>query len=312
MEEHKGANSFSSERQTVVTIGTFDGVHAGHRKIIDRLVNSAHANNLDSVVLTFFPHPRMVLQKESNIKLINTIEERKQLLEQTGIDHLVIHPFTHQFSRLTALEFVRDILVNKLKAKKIIIGYDHRFGRNRTADINDLKQFGKDFGFEVEEISQQDVEQVAVSSTKIRKALIEGRVEQANIYLQSEFTLKGIIVRGRGIGKDLGYPTANMEIPEDYKLIPKNGVYVIRSVLDGRTIFGMMNIGTNPTVGGKEQTIETYFFDLEKDLYGKEFTIEMLVRIRDEKKFNSVEELKIAMKQDQAFSSQYIKDNYAE
>ncbi|WP_295177781.1 bifunctional riboflavin kinase/FAD synthetase [uncultured Christiangramia sp.] len=312
MEEHKGANSFSSERQTVVTIGTFDGVHAGHRKIIDRLVNSAHANNLDSVVLTFFPHPRMVLQKESNIKLINTIEERKQLLDQTGIDHLVIHPFTRQFSRLTALEFVRDFLVNKLKAKKIIIGYDHRFGRNRTADIDDLKQFGKDFGFEVEEISQQDVEQVAVSSTKIRKALIEGRVEQANIYLQSEFTLKGIIVRGRGIGKGLGYPTANMEIPEDYKLIPKNGVYVVRSVLDGRTIFGMMNIGTNPTVGGKEQTIETYFFDLDKDLYGKEFTIEMLVRIRDEKKFNSVEELKIAMKQDQAFSSQYIKDNYAE
>lgn len=312
MEEHKGANSFSSERQTVVTIGTFDGVHAGHRKIIDRLVNSAHANNLDSVVLTFFPHPRMVLQKESDIKLINTIGERKQLLDQTGIDHLVVHPFTHQFSRLTALEFVRDILVNKLRARKIIIGYDHRFGRNRTADINDLKQFGKDFGFEVEEISQQDVEQVAVSSTKIRKALLDGRVEQANIYLQSEFTLKGIVVRGRGIGKDLGYPTANMEIPEDYKLIPKNGVYVVRSVLDGQTIFGMMNIGTNPTVGGKEQTIETYFFDLEKDLYGKEFTIEMLVRIRDEKKFNSVEELKIAMKQDQAFSSQYIKDNYAQ
>jgi len=312
LEEHKGANSFSSERQTVVTIGTFDGVHAGHRKIIDRLVNSANANNLDSVVLTFFPHPRMVLQKESDIKLINTIGERKQLLDQTGIDHLVVHPFTHQFSRLTALEFVRDILVNKLRAKKIIIGYDHRFGRNRTADINDLKQFGKDFGFEVEEISQQDVEQVAVSSTKIRKALLDGRVEQANIYLQSEFTLKGIVVRGRGIGKNLGYPTANMEIPEDYKLIPKNGVYVVRSVLDGQTIFGMMNIGTNPTVGGKEQTIETYFFDLDKDLYGKEFTIEMLVRIRDEKKFNSVEELKIAMKQDQAFSSQYIKDNYAQ
>ncbi|TQI72222.1 riboflavin kinase/FMN adenylyltransferase [Gramella sp. Hel_I_59] len=312
MEEHKGANSFSSERQTVVTIGTFDGVHAGHRRIIDRLVNSAHANNLNSVVLTFFPHPRMVLQKESDIKLINTIGERKQLLDQTGIDHLVVHPFTHQFSRLTALEFVRDILVNKLRAKKIIIGYDHRFGRNRTADINDLKQFGKDFGFEVEEISQQDVEQVAVSSTKIRKALLDGRVEQANIYLQSEFSLKGIVVRGRGIGKDLGYPTANMEIPEDYKLIPKNGVYVVRSVLDGQTIFGMMNIGTNPTVGGKEQTIETYFFDLDKDLYGKEFTIEMLVRIRDEKKFNSVEELKIAMKQDQAFSSQYIKDNYAQ
>lgn len=311
MEEYKGANSFSCERQTVVTIGTFDGVHAGHRKIIERLVNAAKANNLDSVVLTFFPHPRMVLQKESGIQLINTIEERKQLLEQTGIDHLVIHPFTHQFSRLTALEFVRDILVNKLKAKKIIIGYDHRFGRNRTADINDLKQFGEEFGFEVEEIGQQEIEEVAVSSTKIRNALIEGRVERANLYLQHPFTLTGTIVKGRGIGKDLGFPTANLQVEEDYKLIPKNGVYVVRCMIDGETVFGMMNIGTNPTVGGKEKTIESFFFDLDKDLYGKYLQIELLVRIRDEKKFGSVHDLKVAMKQDRAFSRQYIKDNYA-
>ncbi|MDX1542738.1 MAG: bifunctional riboflavin kinase/FAD synthetase [Christiangramia sp.] len=310
MKEHKGANSFISERQTVVTIGTFDGVHAGHRKIIERLVNSAHANNLDSVVLTFFPHPRMVLQKESGIQLINTIDERKQLLEETGIDHLVVHPFTHQFSRLTAIEFVRDILVNKLKAKKIIIGYDHRFGRNRTADINDLKNFGEEFGFEVEEISQQDVEQVAVSSTKIRNALLEGRVERANMYLQHPFTLTGTIVKGRGIGKELGFPTANLEVKEEYKLIPKNGVYVIRTVIDGEQVYGMMNIGTNPTVGGKEKTIESYFFELDQDLYGKQLQIELLVRIRDEKKFGSVNELKLAMKQDQAFSRQYIKDNY--
>ncbi|MDR5589107.1 bifunctional riboflavin kinase/FAD synthetase [Christiangramia sp. SM2212] len=311
MKEHKGANSFISERQTVVTIGTFDGVHAGHRKIIERLVNSAHANNLDSVVLTFFPHPRMVLQKESGIQLINTIEERKRLLEGTGIDHLVVHPFTHQFSRLTALEFVRDILVNKLKAKKIIIGYDHRFGRNRTADINDLKQFGEDFGFEVEEITQQDVEQVAVSSTKIRTALLEGRVERANMYLKHPFTLNGTIVKGRGIGKDLGFPTANLEVTEDYKLIPKNGVYVVRTEIDGEAVHGMMNIGTNPTVGGKEKTIESNFFDLDKDLYGQHLEIELLVRIRDEKKFASVDDLKVAMKQDQAFSKQYIKDNHA-
>ncbi len=311
MKEYKGANSFLSERQTVVTIGTFDGVHVGHRKIIERLVNSAHANNLDSVVLTFFPHPRMVLQKESGIQLINTIEERKRLLEETGIDHLVVHPFTQQFSRLTALEFVRDILVNKLKAKKIIIGYDHRFGRNRTADINDLRQFGKEFGFEVEEITQQDVEQVTVSSTKIRNALLEGRVERANLYLQHPFTLNGTIVKGRGIGKDLGFPTANLEIEEDYKLIPKNGVYVVSTIIDGEKVFGMMNIGTNPTVGGKEKTIEANFFELEKDLYGKQLEIEMLVRIRDEKKFDSVDDLKIAMKQDRAFSLQYIKDNYA-
>lgn len=311
MKEHKGANSFTSDRQTVVTIGTFDGVHAGHQKIIERLVNSATANNLDSVVLTFFPHPRMVLQKESGLQLINTIAERKNLLHKTGIDHLVIHPFTHQFSRLTALEFVRDILVNKLKAKKIIIGYDHRFGRNRTADINDLKQFGLDYDFEVEEISQQDIEQVAVSSTKIRNALLEGRVERANIYLQHPFSLCGTVVRGRGIGKDLGYPTANIEVAEDYKLIPKNGVYVVRSEIDGEMVYGMMNIGTNPTVDGKEKTIEANYFDLDKDLYGKELEVQMLVRIRDEKKFASVEELKTAMKQDQAFSEQYIKDNYA-
>lgn len=311
MKEHKGANSFISERQTVVTIGTFDGVHAGHRKIIERLVNSASANNLDSVVLTFFPHPRMVLQKESGLQLINTIEERKKLLEQTGIDHLVVHPFTHQFSRLTALEFVRDILVRKLKAKKIIIGYDHRFGRNRTADINDLKQFGEDFDFEVEEITQQDVEQVAVSSTKIRNALSEGRVERANRYLQHPFTLNGTIVKGRGIGKDLGFPTANLDIAEDYKLIPKNGVYVVRTTIDRELVNGMMNVGTNPTVGGKEKTIESYFFDLEKNLYGKQLEIELLVRIRDEKKFSSVNDLKIAMKQDQTFSLQYLKDNNA-
>ena len=311
MKEYKGANSFLSERQTVVTIGTFDGVHVGHRKIIERLVNSAHANNLDSVVLTFFPHPRMVLQKESGIQLINTIEERKRLLEETGIDHLVVHPFTRQFSRLTALEFVRDILVNKLRAKKIIIGYDHRFGRNRTADINDLRQFGKEFDFEVEEISQQDVEKVAVSSTKIRNALLEGRVERANLYLQHPFSLNGTIVKGRGIGKDFGFPTANMEIDEDYKLIPKNGVYVVSSMIEGEKVFGMMNIGTNPTVGGKEKTIEANFFQLDKDLYEKELEIEMLVRIRDEKKFDSIEDLKIAMKQDRAFSQQYIKDNYA-
>lgn len=312
MKEYKGANAFSSERQTAVTIGTFDGVHAGHQKIIERLVNSAKVANLDSVILTFFPHPRMVLQQESDIKLINSIEERKQILEKTGIDHLVVHPFTQQFSRLTALEFVRDILVNKLKARRVIIGYDHRFGRNRTADINDLKKFGEQFGFDVEEITKEEVDQVAVSSTKIRKALQEGKVERANNYLQHPFTLTGTVVKGRGLGKEFNFPTANLEIPENYKLIPKNGVYVVRSQIDGKSYFGMMNIGTNPTVGGETKTIETYFLNLDKDLYGKKLQIEMLVRIRDEKKFDSVDALKTAMKQDEAFSRQYIKDNYAE
>lgn len=312
LKEHKGANAFSSEHQTVVTIGTFDGVHAGHQKIIERLVNTAKLSNLESVILTFFPHPRMVLQKESGIKLINTIDERTELIEKTGVDHLVIHPFTQQFSRLTAREFVRDILVKKLNAKKVIIGYDHRFGRNRTADIDDLRKFGEEYGFEVEEISQQDVEEVAVSSTKIRNALQEGMVEKANRYLQHPFSLTGTVVKGKGLGKEFSYPTANLAIPEDYKLIPKNGVYVVRSLIDGKAYFGMMNIGTNPTVGGDKRTIETHFFDLDKDLYGKRLQIEMLVRIRDEKKFDSIDALKVAMKQDEAFSEQYIKDNYAE
>ncbi|MDT0643183.1 bifunctional riboflavin kinase/FAD synthetase [Zunongwangia sp. F363] len=312
MKEHQGANAFSSEYSTAVTIGTFDGVHAGHQKIIERLVNSAKAGNLESAILTFFPHPRMVLQKESGLRLINTITERKQILETTGVDHLIVHPFTHQFSRLSAREFVRDILVNKLKAKKVIIGYDHRFGRNRTANIDDLRKFGEEFGFEVEEISKEEVEEVAVSSTKIRNALDEGRVEKANAYLRHPFTLTGTVVEGRGLGREFEFPTANLQIKEDYKLIPKNGVYVVKADIDGQNFFGMMNIGTNPTVGGDEQTIETYFFNLDKDLYGKHLQIALLVRIRDEKKFESVEKLKIAMKQDEAFSRQYIRDNYAE
>jgi len=311
LKEHKGAHTFKSDHPTVVTIGTFDGVHAGHQKIIERLVNEAKMSNLESVILTFFPHPRMVLQKDSDIKLINTIEERKQILEKSGIDHLIIHPFTYQFSRLSALEFVRDILVNKLKAKKIIIGYDHRFGRNRTANIDTLKEYGEQFDFEVEEISEKDIEDVAVSSTKIRTALLAGEVEKANTYLQHPFVLTGTVVKGKELGKKIGFPTANLKVEEDYKLIPKNGVYVVRSKIKDKLVYGMMSIGTNPTVGGTEKTIETNFFMPDMDLYGEKLQIEMLKRIRDEKNFDSVEDLKEALKQDQAFSERFIKDNYA-
>jgi riboflavin kinase/FMN adenylyltransferase len=311
LKEHKGAHTFKSDHPTVVTIGTFDGVHAGHQKIIERLVNEAKMSNLESVILTFFPHPRMVLQKDSDIKLINTIEERKQILEKSGIDHLIIHPFTYQFSRLSALDFVRDILVNKLNAKKIIIGYDHRFGRNRTANIDTLKEYGKQFDFEVEEISEEDIEDVAVSSTKIRTALQAGEVEKANTYLQHPFVLTGKVVKGKELGKKFGFPTANLKIEEDYKLIPKNGVYVVRSKIDDKLVYGMMSIGTNPTVDGIEKTIETNFFMPDIDLYGKKLQIEMLTRIRNEKKFGSIEDLKAALKQDQVFSERFIKDNYA-
>ena len=213
---------------------------------------------------------------------------------------------TKEFSRLSAKEYIEEVLVKKLHAKKVIIGYDHRFGRNRNANIEDLRKYGKEYGFEVEEISKQDVDEVAVSSTKIRKALQEGNIEKANSYLGSHFLLTGKIVKGKGIGKDLGFPTANLKIEEAYKLIPKTGVYVVKAEIDNEEVFGMMNIGYNPTVGGSEKTIETYFFNLDKNLYGKQLQIKMLKRIREEKKFSGLEELIKAMKKDEEFSINYI------
>ena len=306
MKQHTSADTFDGLKGTVVTIGTFDGVHLGHRKIIDRLLASAQSNDLESVVLTFFPHPRMVLQKDTGIKLINSIDERIALLEACGLDHLIIHPFTQEFSRLTAEEFVKDILVDQLKARKVIIGYDHRFGRNRNANIDDLKAFGEHYDFEVEEISKQDVDDVAVSSTKVRKALDEGNITLANEYLGYPFMLNGVVSRGKGLGKKFNYPTANLKIEEDYKLIPAKGVYVVQATLANERVYGMMSIGTNPTVGGSDLTIETFFFDFDANLYDQHLQIELLTRIRDEKKFNSVDELIAAMQADEKFSRDFI------
>jgi len=306
LKQHTSADTFDGLKGTVVTIGTFDGVHLGHRKIIDRLLASAQSNDLESVVLTFFPHPRMVLQKDTGIKLINSIDERIALLEACGLDHLIIHPFTQEFSRLTAEEFVKDILVDQLKARKVIIGYDHRFGRNRNANIDDLKAFGEHYDFEVEEISKQDVDDVAVSSTKVRKALDEGNITLANEYLGYPFMLNGVVSRGKGLGKKFNYPTANLKIEEDYKLIPAKGVYVVQATLANERVYGMMSIGTNPTVGGSDLTIETFFFDFDANLYDQHLQIELLTRIRDEKKFNSVDELIAAMQADERFSRDFI------
>ncbi|SDG39389.1 bifunctional riboflavin kinase/FAD synthetase [Psychroflexus sediminis] len=309
MKIYNSVSEFDSTIPTVVTIGTFDGVHLGHRKIIQRLVDTADQELLQTALLTFYPHPRMVLQQSSDLKLINTIEERKLILEETGLEHLIVHPFTLEFSRLTAREYVEEILVKGLNAKKIVIGYDHHFGRNRTADIEDLKAFGKEFNFEVHEISKQDIEDVAVSSTKIRRSLEEGDLEKANEYLSRPFFLSGDIIKGKGLGRNMGYPTANLKIEESYKLIPKEGVYVVASVIDGDKYFGMMNIGTNPTVGGQERSIETFFFDMDMDLYGKHLHIQLLKRIRSEVKFDGLEALIKAMKADEVFARNYIKSS---
>ena len=292
--------------QTVVTIGTFDGVHLGHRKILERITNNAKNTGLKSTVLTFFPHPRMVLQKDVDIKLLNTLEEKKQILEGLGLDYLIIHPFTKQFSRLSAIDFVRDILVNNIKAKRIIIGYDHRFGRNRNANIKDLISFGNTFDLEVEEIPAQEIEDVSVSSTKIRKALLDGDVETANSYLNYAYMLTGTVKKGRGLGRDFGFPTANLHIAEEYKLIPKNGAYVVKSHLDGKEYYGMMNIGFNPTVDGSKKSIEINFFEFDGNLYEKKIQVALLHRIRDEHKFNSIEELKEQLKKDKNHSLDLI------
>jgi len=283
---------------TVVTIGTFDGVHLGHQKIINRLTNTGKEKDLKSVVLTFFPHPRMVLQKHSDIKLLNTINERENILKELSLDEMIVKPFTKEFANLSAREFVKTILVEELQAKHIIIGYDHQFGRNRSANIDDLKLFGEEFGFTVEEISAQDVEDVAVSSTKIRTALDQGDITVANAYLGYNYFINGIVVKGKGLGKTIGFPTANIEVSEDYKLIPKDGVYTIKSTLNDEPLLGMMNIGNNPTVGGSNKTIEVNFFDFDKDIYGKSLKIEFISRLRDEQKFESLELLQEQLKKD--------------
>ena len=248
----------------------------------------------------------MVLQKDSDIKLLNTLEEKKQILEEMGLDNLIIHPFTMEFSRLTATEFVRDILVNELRAKKIVIGYDHRFGRNRNANINDLMAFGNTLDFEVEEIPAQIIDDVSVSSTKIRRALEEGDIRTANEYLGYNYLLSGTIKKGKGLGKQIDFPTANLHIEEPYKLVPKNGVYVVRSKRNGKVVYGMMNIGFNPTVEGKTRSKEIHFFDFNEDLYNKKIQIELLDRIRDEVKFDSVEALREQLKKDKETSLSLI------
>jgi len=295
-------------KASVITIGTFDGVHIGHQKIIKRLVSVSKQKGLKSVVLTFFPHPRMVLQPDFDMKLLHTIAERKKVLSKFGLDELFVKPFTAAFSNLSAHDYVEQILVEALKAKHIIIGYDHHFGKNRSANIHDLKRFGKEFDFEVEEISVQDIEEVSVSSTKIRTALTEGDVHTANAYLGYPYFLTGTVIKGKGLGKTINFPTANIYIEESYKLIPKKGVYVVSSQIDGETVFGMMNIGTNPTVETKEKaSIEVHFFKLDQSLYDATLAIEIHHRLRDEHKFESLEQLQAQLKKDKINAENYLK-----
>ena len=298
---------YNSTKPSVITIGTFDGVHIGHKKIINQLTSISSKNNLISILLSFFPHPKMVLQNDKELKLINTIQEKEGLLNSLNLDYLIIKEFTKEFSRLSALEFVRDILVNKLNAKHIIIGYDHHFGRNRTANIEQLKEFGELYDFKVTEILAQDIDDIAISSTKIRKALINGEITLANKFLGYNFFFSGNVVHGNNIGKTISFPTANIKIDAPYKLVPKNGVYIVKTTIENQITFGMMNIGYNPTFNGKQKSIEIHFINFNKNIYDKTLTIEMILRIRNEIKLNTVDDLKKQPERDKLSTLNYIK-----
>ncbi len=298
MTSFNNIDEFNSTDYTILTIGTFDGVHLGHQKVLERLTKEAKNNNLKSTVLTFFPHPRTVLNPNKPLKLINSVNERTDLLSKSKIDNLIIHPFDKSFSELDPEKYVLEILVKKLKAKIILIGYDHKFGKNRTADINDLKMYGEKYGFKVIEIKAEEISNIAISSTKIRKAISEGDISTAKEYLGYDVSLSGRIVHGKSIGRTIGFPTANVEVSEGYKLLPKNGVYLIQSIINKKQVFGMMNIGVKPTLIESSKTIEINFFDFEGDLYDRNIRVDIKQFIRDEIKFESLELLKSQIQKD--------------
>ena len=299
MKIYKSIDEYNESKSSVVTIGTFDGVHKGHQKVFDKVINASKLSNLSSVVLTFFPHPRIILNKYNDVKMIDTLDEKIDHLEKIGIDHLVIHPFDKKFSLLSANQFIEDYLVEKLKLKHIIIGYDHRFGKGREASITDLKKYSSEFNFVVDEIDAQEIEKIAISSTKIRKSINEGDLETTRVYLGRFFSLTGKVVKGDGLGKQIDYPTANIKIEENYKIIPKDGVYYIKTTIDNKLYNGMMNIGHRPTIGSKEKSIEVNLFNFNRDIYDKTISINVIKKIRDEKKFSSIEALKAQLAKDQ-------------
>lgn len=300
---------FHCSHKTIVTIGTFDGVHVGHQKILKNLIRTAKEGGKKSVLLTFFPHPRMVLQKEMDLYLLNTIEEKSLLLDEMGLDYLIIHPFSKDFSRLSAIDFVREFLVNKLNTYQLVIGYDHHFGKNREGNIDQLKEYGLLYDFFVEEIPSQDIDEVSVSSTKIRNALLSGNLKTANTFLGYNYMLNGKVIRGESFGSKIGFPTANLEIKESYKLIPKTGVYIVKTEIDHRVIYGMMNIGFRPTLGGKNKTIEVHLFDFKKDIYGEIITVELFYFLRNEKKFDTIEMLSNQLAKDKKNAISFLSNN---
>ena len=294
-----GIENFPSDEASIVTIGTFDGVHLGHQQILKQLIDTSQKSKLKSVLLTFFPHPKVVLQPDISMNLIQTIQEREKALENTGLDYLVIHPFSIEFSRLSADDYVKQILVEQLNVRKVVVGYDHRFGRNRTASLEDMYHYADIYDFEVIEIDAKKINSTAVSSTKIRKAIDDGNIELANNYLGHPFTIEGTVVHGDKRGRELSYPTANIDLQNQHKIVPKQGVYLVKSKFNDRVVYGMMNIGTKPTFDKTMPSIEVHFMDWNGDLYGQEIQLELLKWVREERKFKTVKELQTQIQIDE-------------
>ena len=290
---YRSIDAYEKIGRTAVTIGTYDGVHTGHQVVIKQLKNAAKKINGESVLLTFFPHPRMVLYPEDNeLRLLNTIDERIEMLKKAGIDHLIIHPFSKEFSRLGSTEFVRDFLVNKLNVGTLVIGYDHHFGRNREGSFEHLQELGPLYDFNVEEIEAQNIQQINISSTKIRTSLNNGEILAANKFLGYNYFIEGMVVEGNQKGREIGFPTANIKVNDWYKLIPSNGVYAVKVKIDNNIFNGMLNIGMRPTVKGTEETIEVNIFNFNQNIYNKSVRVEFYERIRDERKFETLADLK--------------------
>lgn len=305
MKIYNHIDEFKQIHNAVVTIGTFDGVHIGHQKIISRLQEVAKKSGGETVILTFFPHPRMILHPDDlNIKLISTMDEKAEKLAALGIDHLIITPFTRDFSNLTPQEYIKEILVEKIGTRHIIIGYDHRFGKDRKGGLKELQSFASDFGFDVEEIPEQDINDVAVSSTKIRNAILSGDAKTASEFLGYAFQLTGKVIKGDQLGRVLGFPTANLFIEENYKLIPSDGIYAVSIEFNteeknSKAAMGMAYIGHRPTINGMSRNIEVNIFDFDEDIYGHTIRVNFLDYLRGDVKFNSLEDLRQQLTKDE-------------
>jgi len=300
----KNLNGYHSESPLSLSIGIFDGVHIGHQSIIKKLNTIAAKKNLQSAILTFWPHPRTVFNPNDDLKFLNTIEEKTYLLEKNGIQHLFLKEFDEEFRNLTGEEFVKQILVEKLNVKHLIIGHDHTFGKNRSGDFNLLQKMSSEFGFEVEQVEAVDFQSRHISSTQIRNALTEGNVKEANEMLGYVYSVSGEVIDGKKIGRTIGYPTANIAV-NSMKLLPKKGAYIVDVFVNSQHFKGMLSIGTNPTVDGNSLSVEVYILDFNEDIYGKEISVNFREFLHDEIKFESLEKLIERLDEDQRITENF-------